>query len=72
VVFLNLEDETGLVNVICTPDVWKRFRRVARIAPALEVRGVLECYQNVVNVVARRIAALPLHLDEHLHSRDFR
>ncbi len=72
VVFLNLEDETGLVNVICTPDVWKRFRRVARIAPALEVRGVLECYQGVVNVVARRIVALPLRLDEHLHSRDFR
>jgi error-prone DNA polymerase len=58
--------------VICTPDVWKRFRRVARIAPALEVRGVLECYQGVVNVVARRIVALPLRLDEHLHSRDFR
>jgi error-prone DNA polymerase len=72
VVFLNLEDETGLVNVICTPDVWKRFRRVARIAPAVEVRGVLECYQGVVNVVARRVVALPLRLDEHLHSRDFR
>ena len=53
VVFLNLEDETGLVNVICTPDVWKRFRRVARVAPALEVRGVLERYQGVVNVLAR-------------------
>ena len=39
VVFLNLEDETGLVNVICTPDVWKRFRKVARTAPALEIRG---------------------------------
>ena len=34
VVFINLEDETGLVNVICTPDVWKRFRKVARVAPA--------------------------------------
>ncbi|HEX5587262.1 MAG TPA: error-prone DNA polymerase, partial [Acidimicrobiia bacterium] len=72
VVFLNLEDETGLVNVICTPDVWKRFRRVARVAPALEVRGVLERYQGVVNVLARRVVALPLRLDEHLHSRDFR
>ena len=41
-VFLNLEDETGLVNVICTPDVWKRFRKVARTAPALEIRGLLE------------------------------
>ena len=72
VVFLNLEDETGLVNVICTPDVWKRFRKVARIAPALEIRGVLERYQGVINVLARRIVALPLRLDELLKSRDFR
>jgi len=46
VVFLNLEDETGLVNVICTPDVWQRFRRVARTAPALRVRGRLERHQG--------------------------
>ena len=32
VIFLNLEDETGLINVICTPDVWKRYRAVARTA----------------------------------------
>jgi error-prone DNA polymerase len=72
VVFLNLEDETGLINVICTPDVWKRFRAVARTAPALEVRGLLERHQGVVNVVARRITVLALRLDEHLRSRDFR
>jgi error-prone DNA polymerase len=72
VVFLNLEDETGLVNVICTPDVWKRFRRVARVAPALEIHGVLERHQGVVNVLARRIVALPLQLDDLLKSRDFR
>ena len=72
VVFLNLEDETGLVNVICTPDVWKRFRKVARTAPTLEIHGVLERYQGVINVLARRIVALPLRLDELLKSRDFR
>ncbi len=71
VVFLNLEDETGLVNVICTPDVWKRFRKVARTAPALEIRGLLERYQGVTNVLARRIDALPLGLTALLHSRDF-
>ncbi len=71
VVFLNLEDETGLINVICTPDVWKRFRKVARTAPALEIRGLLERYQGVVNVLARRIDALPLGLTDLLRSRDF-
>jgi error-prone DNA polymerase len=71
VVFINLEDETGLINVICTPDVWKRFRKVARTAPALEIRGVLERHQGVVNVLAQRIVALPLSLTELLKSRDF-
>jgi error-prone DNA polymerase len=71
VIFLNLEDETGLVNVICTPDVWKRYRRVARTAPALEIRGLLEKYQGVVNVLARRVVALPLGLSDLLRSRDF-
>jgi error-prone DNA polymerase len=72
VIFLNLEDETGLVNVICTPDVWKRYRAVARTAPALEIRGLLEKYQGVVNVLARRIVALSLGLTDLLRSRDFR
>jgi error-prone DNA polymerase len=71
VVFVNLEDETGLVNVICTPEVWKRFRRVARVAPALEIRGVLERHQGVVNVLAHRIVELPLSLNALLKSRDF-
>jgi error-prone DNA polymerase len=71
VIFLNLEDETGLINVICTPDVWKRFRKVARTAPALEIRGLLERYQGVTNVLARRIVALPLGLTDQLRSRDF-
>jgi error-prone DNA polymerase len=71
VIFVNLEDETGLINVICTPDVWKRFRKVARTAPALEIRGLLERYQGVTNVLARRIVALPLGLTDLLRSRDF-
>jgi error-prone DNA polymerase len=72
VVFLNLEDETGLVNVICTPDVWKRFRKVARGSPALVVRGLLERRYDVVNLLARRIEPLPLAPADLLPSRDFR
>ncbi len=72
VVFINLEDETGLVNVICTADVWKRYRQVARTAPALCVRGVLERHQGVINLIARRIEALDLSPASLLRSRDFR
>ena len=71
VVFLNLEDETGLVNVICTPDVWQRFRRVARTAPALRVRGRLERHQGVINLLAVHLQALPLTPAALLRSRDF-
>jgi error-prone DNA polymerase len=71
-VFLNLEDETGLVNVICTKGVWSRFRVVARSSPALRVRGVLERHQGVINLVAGRITRLPISLAEGLRSRDFR
>jgi error-prone DNA polymerase len=42
VVFLSLEDETGMVNVICPPPVWERHRRVAVTAPALVVWGRIE------------------------------
>jgi len=70
-VFLNLEDETGLVNVICTKGIWTRFRVVARSSPALRVRGVLERHQGVTNLVAGRITRLPISLADGLHSRDF-
>jgi error-prone DNA polymerase len=71
-VFLNLEDESGLVNVICTRGIWKRFRTVARGAPALRVRGVLERHQGVINLVAGRITRLPVSLADAIRSRDFR
>ncbi len=70
--FLNLEDETGLINVICSKGVWTRYRQAARSAPALLVRGRLERVEGVVNVVADRITALPLTVGSSTPSRDFR
>ncbi len=40
--FINLEDETGLINVIVSKNVWARYRQVAQGAGALLVRGRLE------------------------------
>jgi error-prone DNA polymerase len=73
VVFINLEDETGLVNVICTVGVWERYRPAAVSAAGLLVRGKLERAGKVVNVLATSIEALP-HLGAlaALRSRDFR
>lgn len=68
--FLNIEDETGLINVICSRGVWVRYRRVARSAGALLIRGTLERSEGVINVVAERID--PLAVLAHPASRDFR
>ncbi|GAA4726037.1 hypothetical protein GCM10023216_15620 [Isoptericola chiayiensis] len=70
VTFLSLEDETGLLNVICTPGLWRRFRTVARGAPALVVRGQVEQADGAVNLLAEHLAALPLPVATR--SRDFR
>ncbi len=67
--FVNLEDETGLVNVVCSVGVWARHRRVAQSAPALVVRGRVESAGGVLNVVAERIG--PLTLAAPSTSRDF-
>ena len=68
--FINLEDETGFANVICSPGAWQRYRRVARGAGALLVYGRCENHDNVVNIIAERI--VPLALQTRHASRDFR
>jgi error-prone DNA polymerase len=72
VTFMNLEDETGLINVVCSLGAWKRYRRVARSAPALLIDGRVERMEAVINVVAERIRPLPLRPGAALQSRDFR
>jgi len=68
--FLNLEDETGLINVVVSKGCWARFRPVARGAPAMLVRGRLERAEGVINIVAEHLAPLPLPATTA--SRDFR
>ncbi|QWF20717.1 error-prone DNA polymerase [Nocardioides sp. LMS-CY] len=62
VTFLNLEDETGMLNVICTVGVWRRYRQVAASSAGMVIRGVLERQDGVTNLVADRLAPL-----EELH-----
>ncbi len=70
VTFLNLEDETGLINVVVSKGCWARFRTVARSAPAMIVRGRLERSEGVINIVAEHLEVLPLAATTA--SRDFR
>ena len=57
VTFVNLEDETGMLNVTCSPGLWQKYRRVARTSAALIVRGRLEKAEGVLNLVADRLEA---------------
>jgi error-prone DNA polymerase len=68
--FINLEDETGLINVICSKGCWTRYRTVARTSAALLIRGRLEKAEGVINVVAEKLEPLPLGATAR--SRDFR
>ncbi|MGH3731199.1 MAG: error-prone DNA polymerase [Micromonosporaceae bacterium] len=70
VTFLNLEDETGMLNVVCSPGAWQRYRRVARTSPGLLIRGKLERAEGVTNLIAERIERLDLSVRST--SRDFR
>jgi error-prone DNA polymerase len=70
VTFMNIEDETGMVNVLCTPGLWARHRRVAQTAPALLIRGQVQNASGAVTVMAERMQ--PLSMTVASRSRDFR
>ncbi len=58
VTFINLEDETGLINVVCTKDLWCKHQTVAKTAVALLVRGIVETSDGAINVLARDLEDL--------------
>jgi len=69
VTFLSLEDETGILNIICTQGLWRRFQKVARTAAALVVRGKIERADDATNLLAEHLAPLSLRVPSR--SRDF-
>jgi error-prone DNA polymerase len=70
VTFINLEDETGMLNVTCSPGLFRRSGAVARGSPALLVRGILERAEGVTNLVADQL--VPLSIAVRTASRDYR
>jgi error-prone DNA polymerase len=71
VTFLNVEDETGLINVICGVGFWKRHRLTLRDSTALIVRGLLErSPEGVVSIVADKAEALDVLIPDA--ARNFR
>jgi error-prone DNA polymerase len=72
VVFITLEDETGVVNLVVWPKVYERFRPAARHAALLQCDGIIERQGQVVHVMARRMTdRSDLLRGASFHSRDF-
>jgi error-prone DNA polymerase len=69
VTFMNLEDETGMVNVMCSKGVWARHRKLAQTASALVIRGIVQNATGAVTVAADRMS--PIDMKVASRSRDF-
>ncbi|MEY3615640.1 MAG: error-prone polymerase [Actinomycetota bacterium] len=68
--FFSLEDETGLMNVLCSRGCWVRHASVLRRASALLVRGRVQYADGVVNVIGEQFTELRVPI--RMASRDFR
>jgi error-prone DNA polymerase len=60
VVFITLEDETGVANLVVWPDVFEKQRKIVMGARLMAVHGVVQSEEGVIHVVARR-------LEDHTH-----
>ena len=72
IVFMTLEDETGVANLVIHPPIWERNKRDARGKTALIAEGHIERQGEVVHLIVRRVSDLSARLSRLSHrSRDF-
>ncbi|WP_298934540.1 error-prone DNA polymerase [uncultured Ruegeria sp.] len=67
VIFLTLEDETGVSNVVVWPKIYERFRRIVMGARLLRVRGYLQREGIVVHLIAQEIYDMSYKLSDLGH-----
>ena len=71
-VFLLVEDETGMTNVIVRTDVYDRYRAAVRGEPFVLVRGKLAKDDGTVNVLAEQITGLQCEMTKPPDGSHFR
>ena len=69
-VFLSLEDETGIANVILKPDIFERDRILVTRSRFLRIEGPLQNQDGVIHVMAERLMPLEISAAE-IRSHDF-
>jgi len=70
VIFLTLEDETGVSNVVVWPKIYEQFRRIVMGGRLLRVTGTLQREGIVVHLIAQRIEDLSPRLADLGHPMD--
>jgi len=70
--FITLEDETGMANVIVVPDVFQEHRTLLQSAGILLVEGPLQAQDGVIHVRGRRFQRLDVDAGALPPSHDFR
>ncbi|MXU65539.1 OB-fold nucleic acid binding domain-containing protein [Oceanomicrobium pacificus] len=63
VIFITLEDETGIANIVVWKKVYERFRRAVIAGRLLRVTGPIQRDGQVVHVIARKIEDMSHLLD---------
>ena len=57
-VFLTIEDEEGLMNIVIRPDVYEKYRYVERTEPLMLIRGQVQKRDGVINIIASHLEPL--------------
>ena len=71
VMFISLEDETGISNIVVMPDLFDDFRREILTNSWIMAEGKMQNVDNVVHILASRIVALGNPLEIGTSSHDF-
>jgi error-prone DNA polymerase len=69
-IFLSMEDETGIANVIITPDVYEKNRLLVTRSKFLMVEGLLQNQDGVIHVKAAKLVMLSVNVPK-IDSHDF-
>lgn len=71
-IFLLLEDETGIFNVVVRPEVIERYREAVKFAPFVVVKGRLQRNGGAISVLAKQVKEIVVHHELIHPSRSFR
>ena len=70
VIFLTLEDETGVSNVVVWPKVYEQYRRIVMGGRLLRVKGYLQREGSVVHLIAQTVEDMSYKLSDLGHPLD--